>query len=272
MNDKTFNQEDLSLKNLYTQSKLNSFRAGPGAKGLVFGGPVFLLAAGLFFAGYYGLSMTATAISIWFYLAGTQSLVIFSNIINIIRNEKHITAASSGIMNTSRFFRLVEDFRITGQRINYNEVESLAVTEEQKGFLEDNQLITLLLNHFKAKQNKETDIDSEELVNAINHSVYDIAHEHYSYNISVLEFVGNIMPLFGLAGTVYGLVNTLEKIDANINVTDLTGQVAVAMETTLYGAILAIIFKLLASRFKIHREALAYDYNELVNHLKNLFK
>jgi chemotaxis protein MotA len=73
------------------------------------------------------------------------------------------------------------------------------------------------------------------------------------------------MPLFGLIGTVIGLISMFDTLGANTSVENLSPQLALALKTTLYGAILASVYTVIASRFDQRIKALEYDY-EIFSH------
>jgi len=251
----TINSYDFS--NLYSKSKINRTTAGAGTGGL-------LVSMALFFSSYlfynselYGAMMLVIAFAIWFYLAGTQFIQMIFDIFSIIFRSVHITDPATDIIKCNTVFRVVEKEYSETSRFDSDTIKS-----------EDTRLIPLIKNYIEDKNVLGPDV----LVNMIDHSVYSIADEHYSYNISILDFIGNTMPLFGLFGTVLGLVDMLAQISDTIKISELTQNVSVAMLTTLYGSILSIIFKILSSRFKLKREALKYDFNELSNHIVNIFR
>lgn len=245
------------FKNLYDERKINTFHAGAGWKGIMIFVPAAFAAFLLYRAESYGFMMLLLAFGLWGYLAGSQIINMIWDILKTLVITQHITAPTSDIITTNQIFRDNEQTLFTKEdfEIDFDKAK-------------DSKLVPLLSKSLKEDQFH----DAETLNNILQHSVYSIAHEHYSYNISILEFIGNAMPLFGLAGTVAGLIETLKGINDNISISDLTGSVSIAMETTLWGALLAIIFKVIASRFKIQREALDYDFEELENHIENFFK
>ena len=81
----------------------------------------------------------------------------------------------------------------------------------------------------------------------------------------VLDFVAGAMPLFGLIGTIVGLIGMFDSLGADVSVEVLSPQLALALKTTLYGAVFASIYTIVASRFDQRIKALEYDY-EILNH------
>ena len=56
------------------------------------------------------------------------------------------------------------------------------------------------------------------------------------------------MPLFGLIGTIVGLIGMFDSLSADVTVEFVSPQLALALKTTLYGAIFSSIYKIIASR------------------------
>ena len=69
------------------------------------------------------------------------------------------------------------------------------------------------------------------------------------------------MPLFGLIATIIGLIGMFESLGAEVTVEYLSPQLALALKTTLYGALLASVYKIIASRFDQRLKALDYDFD-----------
>jgi chemotaxis protein MotA len=73
------------------------------------------------------------------------------------------------------------------------------------------------------------------------------------------------MPLFGLIGTIVGLIGMFDSLGSNVSVELLSPQLALALKTTLYGAVFASLYSIVASRFDQRLKALEYDF-EILNH------
>jgi chemotaxis protein MotA len=82
-----------------------------------------------------------------------------------------------------------------------------------------------------------------------------------------LEFVAAVMPLFGLIGTVVGLIGMFDRLGSNTSVESLAPELAISLQCTLWGAILASAYMSAASRFDQRIKALEYDYDILCNAL-----
>jgi biopolymer transport protein ExbB/TolQ len=54
-------------------------------------------------------------------------------------------------------------------------------------------------------------------------------HELYDSSGSHLEFVSGAMPLFGLIGTILGLIAMFDSLGSNVSVESLSPQLALAL-------------------------------------------
>jgi biopolymer transport protein ExbB/TolQ len=104
----------------------------------------------------------------------------------------------------------------------------------------------------------------------MTHAYYVECHELYDYSSAHLEFVGSAMPLFGLIGTIVGLIGMFDTLGADVTVEYLSPQLAMALKTTLYGAVFASIYKIIASRFEQRLKALEYDFETFCRALQVL--
>ena len=94
----------------------------------------------------------------------------------------------------------------------------------------------------------------------VAHSYYVECHELYDHSGSHMEFVSGAMPLFGLMGTVLGLIAMFDTLGSVVSVEALSPQLALALKTTLYGAMYSSAYKLIATRFDQRLKALDYDF------------
>jgi chemotaxis protein MotA len=93
--------------------------------------------------------------------------------------------------------------------------------------------------------------------------MYDHFHSH-------LEFTAGVMPLIGLVGTVVGLIGMFDALGSNTSVESLAPQLAISLKCTLYGAILATVYMIVASRYDQRIKSLEYDYDILLHSLEVL--
>src|SRR5262249_24383694 len=104
----------------------------------------------------------------------------------------------------------------------------------------------------------------------IAHSYYVECQELYDHSASHFEFVAAAMPLFGLIGTIVGLIAMFDSLGAGLSIESLSPQLAIALKTTLYGAVFSSIFKIFAARFDHRRKALDYDFETFCRGLQVL--
>ena len=102
------------------------------------------------------------------------------------------------------------------------------------------------------------------------HSYYVQCHELYDFSNDNFDFVSNVMPLFGLIGTILGLISMFDTLGADVTVEALSPQLALALKTTLYGAIFSSVYRIVGVRFNQRLTALDYDYEAFVKALQTL--
>ena len=95
-------------------------------------------------------------------------------------------------------------------------------------------------------------------------------HEVYDHSSSHLEFVATAMPMFGLIGDDHRSDRHVRGLGAEVTVEFLSPQLALALKCTLYGVLLAALYKIIASRFDQRLKALDYDFETFCRALKVL--
>src|SRR5204863_98989 len=73
--------------------------------------------------------------------------------------------------------------------------------------------------------------------------------------------------LFGLIGTVIGLIGMFDRLGSNTSVESLAPELAISLQCTLWSAILASAYMSAATRFEQPINARAYEYDILCNAL-----
>src|SRR5205814_10022128 len=106
----------------------------------------------------------------------------------------------------------------------------------------------------------------------IAHSYYVECHELYDHSGTHLDFVSGAMPLFGLMGTVLGLISMFDSLGSVATVEALSPQLALALKTTLYGAMYSTAYRIAATRFDQRLKGLGYDYDTLCRALQVLIE
>ena len=103
------------------------------------------------------------------------------------------------------------------------------------------------------------------------HSYFVECSELYDHSGAQLDFVAGAMPLFGLMGTVLGLISMFDSLGSVVTVEAIAPQLALALKCTLYGVLYSAGYKINATRFEQRLKALDYDYDTLCRALKVIF-
>jgi chemotaxis protein MotA len=235
---------------------LGEASAGAGILGLLGFAAVFLVALVFFVTESYFLSMSLIAVALLIYVAGSEfgklmvsSLTIFFSSKHLIRNATHVQETAAELR---RFLHMRKD--------DTGNIKSGPIETGAKVKLPDNPLVRDIQAVLKREKGKE-------YAEYVAHQYYVDCRELYDHFHAHYVFVAGVMPLFGLIGTVIGLIGMFDTLGANTSVENLSPQLALALETTLYGAILASIFTIIGSRFDQRIKALEYDYDILVHGL-----
>jgi biopolymer transport protein ExbB/TolQ len=69
-------------------------------------------------------------------------------------------------------------------------------------------------------------------------------------------------------GTVLGLIAMFDSLGTVVSVEALSPQLALALKTTLYGALYAAVYKIVATRFDRRLRSLDYDFETLCRGLQ----
>ena len=235
---------------------LGEASAGAGILGLLGFAAVFLVALVFFVTESYFLSMSLIAMALLIYVAGSEfgklmvsSLTIFFSSKHLIRNATHVQETAAELR---RFLHMRKD--------DTGNIKSGPIEAGTKVKLPDNPLVRDIQAVLKREKGKE-------YAEYVAHQYYVDCRELYDHFHAHYVFVAGVMPLFGLIGTVIGLIGMFDTLGANTSVENLSPQLALALETTLYGAILASAFTIIGSRFDQRIKALEYDYDILVHGL-----
>ena len=140
----------------------------------------------------------------------------------------------------------------------------LRVGPMEKGMrvrLPDNALVRDLVT---VQERKKTYEYAEYVV----HSYYVECHELYDHAGAHLDFVSGSMPLFGLMGTVLGLISMFDSLGGVVTIEAIAPQLALALKCTLYGALFSSLYKIAATRFEQRLKGLDYDFDTLCRALQ----
>lgn len=228
--------------------------AGAGVLGLLGFTGLFLLALVFFVAESYFLSMLLVSLALLVYVAGSEMGKLLLSGLTIFFSSKHL------IRNATYLQETVVELRRALQ-LRKDETGWVKVGPLEPGAkirLPDNPLVRDIQVVLRREKGSE-------YTDYVAHQYYVDCRELYDHFHANLEFVAGVMPLFGLIGTVLGLIGMFDTLGANTSVENLSPQLALALKTTLYGAILASVYTVIASRFDQRIKALEYDY-EIFSH------
>ena len=220
---------------------------------------MFVIAILFFIAESYFLAMLLVSFAMLVYVAGAElgklvkgSLTIFFSGRHLIKNATHVQDTVAALRS---FLYMKRD---DAGWIKAGPIESGA-----KAKLPDNPLVREIQAVLKRKKGNE-------YAAYVAHQYYVDCRELYDHLHAHLEFVAGVMPLFGLIGTVIGLIGMFDRLGSNTSVENLAPELAISLQSTLFGAILASAYMSAASRFDQRIKALEYDYDILVHSLEVL--
>lgn len=240
---------------------VNQAAAGAGVAGLLGFAGLFLVASVFFVTENYFISMLTMSFGLLVYVAGTDIAKILVSSFTIFFSSKHLITKAAYLQETLAALRDVLQI----QRNNKGEIKAGPVEQSSAVSLPDNPLV----RDMQKVTESGKDFDYAEYV---AHSYYVECHELYDYSNSSLDFVANSMPLFGLIGTIVGLIAMFDGLGGDVTVEALSPQLALALKTTLYGAIFSSVYKIIGSRFEQRISALDYDYETFCRALQVLIE
>jgi chemotaxis protein MotA len=240
---------------------INQAVAGAGVIGLIGFFLLFAVAAVFFVTENFFIGMLILSIALLVYVTGSEVAKLFLSSLTIFFSSKHLTAKAAQLQETL----MALEERLALRRDKGGELKVGPHEPGSRVHLPDNTLvrdIKDLLEHNK-------DFNYAEYV---AHSYYVECHELYDHSAANFEFVSNAMPLFGLIGTVLGLIGMFDSLGSVVTVEALSPQFALALKTTLYGALFATVYKLMATRFDQRLKALDYDFETFCRALNVLIE
>jgi biopolymer transport protein ExbB/TolQ len=176
-------------------------------------------------------------------------------------SSRHLTPKAAELQETLAAL----EYSLTLRRDKEGE---LRVGPMEKGMrlpLPDNALVRDLV----VVQERKKNYDYAEY---IVHSYYVECQELYDHAGAHLDFVSGSMPLFGLMGTVLGLISMFESLGGVATVETIAPQLGLALKCTLYGALLSSLYKICATHFEQRLKGLDYDFETLCRALKVIFE
>jgi chemotaxis protein MotA len=224
--------------------------AGAGFVGLIGFGAMLLVASVFFITENYFISMFTISIGLLIYVTGLDLIILAFSTFTIFFSSKHLNTRASSMQETIVALKNILNIkRGRDGSIAVGPIDSDVPIE-----LPDNSLsrdIQELVSSGKS-------FDYAEFV---AHSYYVECHELYESSNSNFDFVSATMPLFGLIGTIIGLIAMFDSLGSDVTVESLSPQLAMALKTTLYGAIFSSFYKIIGTRFERRMVDLDYDYD-----------
>ena len=239
----------------------NKVSAGAGLVGLLGFLGLFLIAALFFITENYFISMFIMSLGLMVYVTGKEIVKIFLSSFTVFFSTKHLIEKAACLQENLPALKKVLKLR----RKADGELASGPVSAEDTIILPQNSLS----QDIKILVDQDQDVKYAEYV---AHSYYVECHELYEFTHDNLDFVAGAMPLFGLIGTILGLIAMFDSLGANVTVESLAPQLALALKTTLYGAIFSSLYKIIGSRFEQRLKALEYDYETFCYGLDVIFQ
>jgi len=235
---------------------LGETSAGAGVLGLVGFAGVFLIAMVFFITESYFLAMVLTSFALLLYVAGAELGKLLLSSLTIFFSSRHLIRNATYLQET--IVALRRSLHMRKDEAGYVKAGPIEPGTHIK--LPDNPLVRDLQAVLRREKGKE-------YTEYIAHQYYVDCRELYDHFHAHLEFVAGVMPLFGLVGTVVGLIGMFDALGSNTSVENLAPQLAISLKATLYGAILATVYTIVASRFDQRIKALEYDYDILLHSL-----
>jgi biopolymer transport protein ExbB/TolQ len=240
---------------------INQGGAGAGIAGLV--GFVSLMAIGgiFFVTENYFISLLFASLALLVYVTGTDVARVFLSTFTIFFSSRHLIPKAMYVQETLEALREALHFT----RDSKGEIKVGPLQAGQVIHLPDNPLVKDIQKLLKEQKG----FDYAEYV---AHSYYVECHELYDFTTANMDFVAVSMPVVGLMGTVLGLMAMFDNLSGDISVESLSPQLAMALKTTLYGALFSIVYKVMGSRFDQRIRAFEYDYETLCRALQVLIE
>jgi flagellar motor component MotA len=231
--------------------------AGAGFVGLIGFGVMLAISSVFFVTENYFISMFTISIGLFIYVTGLDLVVLAFSTFIIFFSSKHLTTRATSIQETIVALQNLLNIR-------RGRDGSIAV-----GPIEGNKPIQLPDNSLSRDIQELVSVGkSIDYAEFVAHSYYAECHELYESSNSNFDFVSATMPLFGLIGTIIGLLAMFDSLGSDVTVESLSPQLALALKTTLYGAIFSSFYKIIGTRFERRMVDLDYDYDILCRALQ----
>jgi len=231
--------------------------AGAGVVGLV-GFSLLMVVAGVFFiTENFFIAMFGVSLALLVYVTGADVGKLLISSITVLFSTRHLTPKAAQLQET---LAALED-ALALRRNRAGELKTRPLEKGMRIRLPDNALVRDLADVQEENKNYE-------YAEFVAHSYYVECSELYDHSGAHLDFVAGAMPLFGLMGTVLGLISMFDSLGSVVTVEALAPQLAIALKTTLYGALYSALYKISATRFEQRLKGLDYDFDTLCRALQ----
>jgi biopolymer transport protein ExbB/TolQ len=234
--------------------------AGAGVIGLVGFFAILVIAALFFITENFFIAMLGVSLALLVYATGAEIGKLLLSSITVFFSSRHLTPKAAQLQQT---LAALEE-TLTLRRDREGELRVGPVEKGMRVRLPDNPLVRDLVAVQERKK-------SYEYAEYIVHSYYVECYELYDHSGAHLDFVSSSMPLFGLMGTVLGLISMFDSLGGVVTIEAIAPQLALALKCTLYGVVYSSLYKISATRFEHRLRGLDYDFDTLCRALKVIF-
>jgi biopolymer transport protein ExbB/TolQ len=248
----TVNQSTLALSKQAAGAGLIGFL---GFVGLLLGAGAFFITENFF------LAMLGVSLALLVYATGAEVGKLLLSSVTVFFSSRHLTPKAAQLQQT---LAALEE-ALTLRRDRLGELRTRPLEKRVRVRLPDNALVRDLV----AVQEAGKGYDYAEYV---AYSYYVDCQELYDHSASHLDFVSGAMPLFGLMGTVLGLITMFDSLGSSPSIEAIAPALALALKNTLYGAFYSSLYKISATRFEQRLKGLDYDFDTLCRALQVIFQ
>jgi biopolymer transport protein ExbB/TolQ len=234
--------------------------AGAGVIGLVGFAAILAVAAIFFITENYFVAMLFISLALLVYATGAEIGKLLLSSMTVFFSSRHLTPKAAQLQQT---LAALEE-TLTLRRDRDGELRVGPVDKGMRVRLPDNPLVRDLVTVQERQK-------SYEYAEYIVYSYYVECHELYDHSSAHLDFVAGAMPLFGLMGTVLGLISMFDSLGGVVTVEAIAPQLALALKCTLFGVVFSALYKISATRFEQRLKGLDYDHDTLDRALKVIF-
>jgi biopolymer transport protein ExbB/TolQ len=234
--------------------------AGAGVIGLVGFAAILAVAAVFFITENYFVAMLFISLALLVYATGAEIGKLMLSTMTVFFSSRHLTPKAAQLQQT---LAALEE-TLTLRRDRDGELRVGPVEKGMRVRLPDNPLVRDLVTVQERQK-------SFEYAEYIAYSYYVECHELYDHSSAHLDFVAGAMPLFGLMGTVLGLISMFDSLGGVVTVEAIAPQLALALKCTLFGVVFSALYKISATRFEQRLKGLDYDHDTLDRALKVIF-